>query len=98
MSTGASTQARDIVSKAFERFQIIVTPEHARSFDNTTLKDVRDAARQLEDELAARRSLKNMKRLYSFFNGIECYSKSIEVLCNGTPYLPWIWVSFGQPW
>ncbi|KAF4546252.1 uncharacterized protein LTHEOB_4249 [Lasiodiplodia theobromae] len=91
MSTGASTQARDTVSKAFERFQSTVTPEHARNFNNTTLKDVRDAARQIEAELAARQSLKNMKRLYSFFQGIECYSKSIEVLCNGTPYLPWVW-------
>ncbi|KKY13857.1 putative nacht domain protein [Diplodia seriata] len=32
-----------------------------------------------------------MRRVESLLNGIEHYSKVLEVLCNGTPYLPWIW-------
>ncbi|KAL1798027.1 hypothetical protein ACET3X_004633 [Alternaria dauci] len=34
-----------------------------------------------------------MKRLEPFLNGLEAYSKVIEVLCNGTPFLSWIWLA-----
>ncbi|EUC41875.1 hypothetical protein COCMIDRAFT_57997, partial [Bipolaris oryzae ATCC 44560] len=32
-----------------------------------------------------------MARLDPFLRGMEHYSKVVEVLCNGTPYLAWIW-------
>lgn len=32
-----------------------------------------------------------MQRLVPLFTGLGYYAKSIEVVCNGTPYLPWIW-------
>ncbi|KAF2812552.1 uncharacterized protein BDZ99DRAFT_413355, partial [Mytilinidion resinicola] len=32
-----------------------------------------------------------MKRIQPLLDGLERYSKVVEVLCNGTPYLPWIW-------
>lgn len=88
-----SGQARVTIDQAFERFANTVTPDDRREFQDTHLEDVRNAALQIEQELAARRSLRNMRRLYPFLQGLEHYSKSIEVLCNGTPYLPWIWVS-----
>ena len=34
-----------------------------------------------------------MRRLQPFFDGLDRYSKVIEILCNGTPYLSYIWVS-----
>ncbi|KAL9093837.1 MAG: hypothetical protein Q9165_003760 [Trypethelium subeluteriae] len=86
-----SAQARLTLHEAFERFSRSVTPEERRDFSSTSLEDVRNAAIQTERQLAARRSLRNMRRLHPFLQGLERYSKSIEVLCNGTPYLPWIW-------
>ncbi|KAL9065694.1 MAG: hypothetical protein Q9157_007389 [Trypethelium eluteriae] len=91
-----SLQARKTLQEAFERFSRSVTPEERRDFSSTSLEDVRNAAVQTERQLAARRSLRNMRRLHPFLQGLERYSKSIEVLCNGTPYLPWIWVSLGH--
>ncbi|UNI24017.1 hypothetical protein JDV02_009797 [Purpureocillium takamizusanense] len=32
-----------------------------------------------------------MRRLEPLFKGLQYYSQSIEVVCNGTPFLPWIW-------
>ncbi|PSN61329.1 hypothetical protein BS50DRAFT_534675 [Corynespora cassiicola Philippines] len=32
-----------------------------------------------------------MARLQPFLHGMEHYAKVVEVLCNGTPYLSWIW-------
>lgn len=32
-----------------------------------------------------------MRRLEPLFKGLENYAKVVDVLCNGTPYLAWIW-------
>ncbi len=86
-----SAQARHTLQDAFERFASTVTPDDRRLFHNTQLEDVRDEAIRIERQLRARRMQKNMARLDPFLQGMEHYSKIVEVLCNGTPYLPWIW-------
>ncbi|KIW95377.1 uncharacterized protein Z519_03961 [Cladophialophora bantiana CBS 173.52] len=37
-----------------------------------------------------------MKRVKPFLKCLEIYAKSIDVLCNGTPFLPWIWISLSS--
>lgn len=86
-----SGQARLTLLSAFERFAATVTPDDQRVFNDTKLKDVRDEAIQIERQLRARRTQRNMARLEPFLRGVEHYSKVVEVLCNGTPYLSWIW-------
>ncbi|KAH7085093.1 hypothetical protein BKA63DRAFT_10537 [Paraphoma chrysanthemicola] len=86
-----SAQARLTLEEAFERFASTVTEDDKRLFNDTTLKDVRDGAMQIERQLRARRMQRNMARLDPFLRGMEHYSKVVEVLCNGTPYLSWIW-------
>jgi hypothetical protein len=91
MSQQPSAQARLTLQDAFERFAATVTPDDKRDFTNAKLKDVRDEALKIERQLRRRRTQKNMARLEPFLRGLEHYSKVIEVLCNGTPYLSWIW-------
>ncbi|CAG5139587.1 uncharacterized protein ALTATR162_LOCUS520 [Alternaria atra] len=86
-----SAQARLTLQSAFERFASTVTPDDERLFRNTELKNVRDEVMQIERQLRARRMQRNMARLDPFLRGMEHYSKVVEVLCNGTPYLSWIW-------
>jgi len=86
-----SAQALLSMNEALERLSRIVSPTDARTFQSTTLKDVFDAAQQIQQHLAARGSLRNMRRIEPFFRGLEHYSKAVDTLCNGTPYLPWIW-------
>lgn len=84
----AATQAIDT---AFKKLEKAIAPGDALGFANTTLDDVRAAALQIEEQMAARGSLRNMKRLMPLFTALEHYSSVMEVLCNGTPYLPWLW-------
>jgi hypothetical protein len=91
MTQPSSAQARVILHDAFERFAATVTPDDKRDFANTKLKDVRDEAISIERRLRARRTQRNMARLDPFLRGMEHYAKVVEVLCNGTPYLSWIW-------
>ncbi|CAN9203513.1 unnamed protein product [Alternaria alternata] len=89
-------QARRTFQESFDSFEKTVqrySRTDDREFSNTTLRDVRDAAKEVERQLAARQCMRNMKRLEPFLNGLEAYSKVVEVLCNGTPFLSWIWLA-----
>lgn len=86
-----STVARQTLKAAFEDLDRTITPSDSCAFRATTIKNVRDAAIEIERQLAARGSLRNMRRLMPLFKGLENYSKVMDVLCHGTPYLPWIW-------
>jgi hypothetical protein len=74
---------------AFARLRADVTKADAQNFDATLLVDVKNAAKGIE-QLAKNR---NLGRLRPLLDGLGQYSGVVEVLCNGTPYLPWIWVS-----
>src|SRR4051794_6677648 len=93
MGSRASPQARLLFKDAFDKLEQTINVNHpvdARDFHDTTLQDVRTAAKQIEQELAARQCLRNMRRIEPFLAGLERYSKVVDVLCNGTVYLPWI--------
>ncbi|KAI1501805.1 hypothetical protein F5X99DRAFT_381098 [Biscogniauxia marginata] len=91
LTTRISLVARSVIQDAFKDLEQTISVGDRAYLNNTTLDDVRQAAHNIEDVLAARQSLRNMRRLMPLFTGLEYYSKSIEVLCNGTPFLPWIW-------
>ncbi|KAF2103370.1 hypothetical protein NA57DRAFT_72345 [Rhizodiscina lignyota] len=86
-----SQQARLSIKEAFDRLQKSVTKEDEREFFSTELEDVFATARDVERQLAARGELRNMRRIQPFFDWLLQYSKEMEILCNGTPYLPWVW-------
>ncbi|KAE8552363.1 hypothetical protein EYB25_006257 [Talaromyces marneffei] len=83
--------AQRTIREAFEDLEKTVSPADSKDFEVTTLENVQKAALEIENQLAARQSLRNMRRLVPLFTGLGYYSQTIEVLCNGTPYLPWIW-------
>ena len=76
---------------AFDGLQETISPAQSRDFKSTTLDHVRNSALDIESQLARKRSLRHMRRLAPLFKGLEHYSKALDVLCNGTPYMPWIW-------
>jgi hypothetical protein len=79
------------MTAAFNKLDRTILPEDSHDFPAITLEQTKHAALVIEDQLAARKSLRNMQRLSPLFTGLEHYSKVIEILCNGTPYLSWIW-------
>jgi hypothetical protein len=89
--TPALAAGRRAIENAFKDLERTISPAESRDFASTTLDDVRRAAIDLERQLAARQSLRNMRRLEPLFQGLGHYSKVIDVLCNGTDYLSWIW-------
>lgn len=86
-----SAVARHTMQVAFEDLNRTITPADSQDFRAMTLIHVQDVALDIERQLAARGSLRNMRRLIPLFKGMEGYSKLINVLCIGTAYIQWIW-------
>ena len=77
--------------EAFEKLKATVSTSDAHDFHSTTLEDVWSAAHDVERQLAARKSLRNVRRIMPLLESLKLLSGPVDVLCNGTPYLPWIW-------
>jgi hypothetical protein len=84
---------KNVIEDAFEKLKRSISEEDAHDFASTDLKDVWKAVRDIENGQLKRRSAQNLRRIEPLLRGIEQYSKVIEVLCNGTPYMPYVWVS-----
>lgn len=82
---------RQIMRTAFDDLEKTITPQDSQDFPASTIQTVQLEALDIERRLAARQSLRNMRRLVPLFGALEHYSKSVDTLCNGTPFLPWIW-------
>ena len=81
-----------IIANAFERLRRSISNEDAHDFASTELKDVWKVVREIDAEQRKRQSAQNLRRVEPLLKGIEKYAKVIEVLCNGTPFLPYVWV------
>ncbi|KAK2728230.1 NACHTdomain protein [Colletotrichum kahawae] len=79
------------MEKAFNDLANTIIPQDSCNFQRTSLEDVRHAALEIERELASRQSLRNMRRLMPLFSGLEHYAATMGVVCNGTPFLRWVW-------
>ncbi|KAK7949549.1 hypothetical protein PG988_016188 [Apiospora saccharicola] len=86
-----TTSAHNIISDAFHKLEGTIAAGDARGFERMTIAEVRSAVLKIEAQLAARQKLRNLRRLLPLFQGMEHYAKVVDVLCNGTPFLPWVW-------
>lgn len=84
--------AEILIERSCKRFRKELLVEDEESIRNSSIEDVRQAIRQVERQLAARQCLRNLDRLNPYIDGIQRYSKAIDVLSNAIPFLPYIWV------
>jgi hypothetical protein len=95
MPSGPSRQTTASISSfetAFNSLKDSVSAKDAVAFQSTTLEEVWKAAEEIQLAQRHRKSLRNVRRIEPFLKCLGKYSEVIGVLCNGTPYLPWIWV------
>lgn len=85
--------AEATIKAAFEKLKQSVSTNDASVFQSTELEDVWKAAEAIEKAQRAGRAMRNMGKIKPLLSALEKYSTALGVLCNGTPYLPWAWVS-----
>ncbi|KAF5982359.1 NACHT domain-containing protein [Fusarium bulbicola] len=83
--------AQRLLEISCNRFKAGISDDDDRLIRATSTDDVQVAIKQIETQLAARGSLRNLGRLTPYLNAIERYSKAVDPLCNGVPYLSYIW-------
>lgn len=86
-----SLDAQKIIEGAFNDLKGALSSTDFVQLKETTLDDVQQAMYKVEESLSARGVVRNLRRLLPLITGLGHYAKTIEVLCNGTPFLPWIW-------
>lgn len=86
-----SGPALKVLQTAQTSFQSKLSGLHVNEFSQTTWEDARQGILDTEAHMAARGSLRNTRRLMPLFEGLHHYSKVIEVLCNGVPFMPLVW-------
>lgn len=89
LSSGSQTV--ETIRQAFERLKSALHPADARLFMSTTLEDVRTAAKIIERDQEQRRCLRNLRRIEPLFQALRKVGTALDVLCQGTPFLPFIW-------
>ena len=84
---------KDPFTVALTRFRVTLTATEISQFNFTTIDDVWTEVERIQDEQGARRSLKNMKRIEPFINGLKNYSAVVEVFVQAKPeIMAFIWV------
>ena len=89
---GLDHNARVFETAIWQLKQAVSTQDVA-VFKATVSDHVWEAAEEIQESQRKRKSLQNMRRVEPLLKSLEKYSKVIEVVCNGTSYLPWIWVN-----
>ena len=79
--------------EAYDAFIKSIRPDDATFFQGLTLEDIESTALEIQDSQRKKRSLRNLRKIAPLFEAFRKYAKVIDVLCNQTPYLPFVWVS-----
>src|SRR5438045_3995801 len=85
------TQILATIRHAFEKLEGALHPSDARLFRSTTLEDMRSTAKIIERDQEQRCCLRNLRRIEPLFQALGKFGAAIDVLCQGTPYLCFIW-------
>jgi hypothetical protein len=89
-------EAAQIFQTAISKLKQTVSPTDALAFETMHSEDVWKAAENIQSIHREKKALRNMRRIEPFLEALGKYSTAVDILCNGTPYLPWIWVSILQ--
>lgn len=94
LSIMSSSEANRRFETAIKDLQAVLNSADATAFKSTTAEDVWRAAEDIQAAQRKRKTLRAMNRIKPFLTALEGYSDVIAVVCNGTPFVPWIWVRF----
>jgi hypothetical protein len=83
---------QDIIRRALDELKTSVSADDARTFQNTSVRDVWDLARRIEQEQNERARLQNMRRIEPILRSLESYAGVIDTFCQGFSPMAWVWV------
>ncbi len=91
MAASIASCSSATIQDAFEKLEAAVHPSDLRLLKSTTLEAVMEAAKIIERDQSQRRTLRSLRRIEPLFQALRKFGGAIETLCQGTPYLCFIW-------
>lgn len=85
--------AQQQLERACQRFRDQLTPKENDEIRATSWEDVQHAIIDIERQLAARQCLRNLERLSPYLKAVEGYGSVVEIFCNSSTFVPYVWVS-----
>lgn len=80
-------------SQVLSAFRRRLSAQDIHDFQSTTFEDLKEEINRIQTVQAQRRGFRNLNKVRPFVNGIEQYSKVIEVFANAKPdIMAFIWV------
>ena len=83
---------QEVIKRALDDLKTNVSVDDARTFENTSVRDVWDLARQIEREQNERTRLQNMRRVEPVLQVLENYAAVMDTFCQGFSPMAWVWV------
>jgi hypothetical protein len=87
-----AASGREIIQRALDDLKTNTNADDERTFQNTSVKDVWDLARKIEQEQIKRAGLQNMRRIEPILRSLESYAGVIDTFCQGFSPMAWVWV------
>lgn len=80
-------------SRVLSAFRSRLSRQDRADFELTTFKDLQNAIDEVQKAQAQRRGYRNLNKIRPFLNGLQQYSRVIEVFVNAKPdIMAFIWV------
>ncbi len=58
----------------------------------SSLTDVHDAIREIQQKQGSDRKLQNLNRIKAFLEGMKQYEQLVKVFLNVSPFVAYVWV------
>ncbi|KAI9687323.1 MAG: hypothetical protein M1822_002366 [Bathelium mastoideum] len=87
----ADNRASIRFEKALEDFKKGLRPEDEENFNGTTLEDLQNSIKDLQQKQYSQRRLQNLNRLKPFLEAIDQYGKIVEIFANSSIFVTFIW-------
>lgn len=81
----------DIFKDALKEFKKDLDTKYVRQWENTTLASVQQEINRIQVDQDRLRSLMDMSRIRPFLEGMEQFSKLVEVFLNTSEFVAFVW-------
>lgn len=92
-ANGPPTANALIFERILERFKAPLKKKDRDNFQMTTLPELQQAIGEIQKKQQSERRMQNMTRIGKFVEAVGEYGKVVEVFCNSSQFVPFIWVS-----
>lgn len=90
MST-ASPPQDDLFRRVLDSFKKDLSRQEKQNFSFTDIKGLNLAIDDLQKKQHSQRRLQNLSRLKPFLEAMEQYGKVVEVFCNSSEFVAFVW-------